>query len=116
MSSHRLVVSFSSNAQDTPAACFTSGVLCEQTVQQLAKDLSVLPVESGGRTLLLDLRGMKLVTARGLGALISLHKNLRIKGITLVICNVNTWPYEVFEITRLTKVLNVRRKEFYVEV
>ena len=37
-------------------------------------------------------------------------------GISLIISNVNVLPHEVFEATRLTRILDVRRKETYAEV
>jgi anti-anti-sigma factor len=58
--------------------------------------------------LLLDLSEVRLPSAGGLGALVGLHKKLRQRGGRLVLLNVQPWTYEVFALTRLTEVLDVR--------
>jgi anti-anti-sigma factor len=58
---------------------------------------------------MLDLRAVKLPTAGGLGQLVALHKELRASGSQLVLCNVREEAYEVFRLTRLTELLDVRR-------
>jgi anti-anti-sigma factor len=59
--------------------------------------------------LYLDLSGFESPTAAGLGQLVTLHKRLRASGGRLVLCNVGEAAYEVFAVTRLTDVLDVRR-------
>jgi len=58
--------------------------------------------------LYLDLSGVQLPTAEGLGALILLNKELRTRGGALVLFNVPAAVYEVFAVTRLVEVLDVR--------
>ena len=65
--------------------------------------------ESGRRALFLDLSGVENPTAAGLGELVALHKRLVASGGRLVLCNVGERAYEVFEVARLTEVLDVRR-------
>jgi anti-anti-sigma factor len=67
-----------------------------------------LAYESGRRTLFLDLADVKGPTAAGLGELVALHKGLRASGGELVLCNAAEAAYRVFEVTRLTEVLDVR--------
>jgi anti-anti-sigma factor len=55
----------------------------------------------------LDCGNVTLVTGSGLGRLVALHKRL---GGRLTISNVNEKIYEVFETTRLTRLLDVRPK------
>ena len=72
--------------------------------------------ENGVRTLrgqqrqrlLLDLHGVRLPTAGGLGALIKLHKELASRDGHLVLFNVRPWTYEVFTLMHLSEVLDVR--------
>ena len=57
----------------------------------------------------LDLAAIRLPTAEGLRAVIHLHKDLRDRGGRLVLVNVPDEVHEVFHVTGLVKVLDVRR-------
>jgi anti-anti-sigma regulatory factor len=57
---------------------------------------------------LLDLGGVRVPTAGGVGRLVALHTRLRASGGRLVLCNVGQRAFEVFELTRLTELLDVR--------
>ena len=65
--------------------------------------------EKPARPVVLDMSEVKVLTASGLGQLITLHNRLRASGGQLVLCNVGERAYEVFEVTRLTDLLDVRR-------
>ena len=71
-------------------------------------DINHLLHGSAGRTLLLDLSAVSIMTAGGLGKLVALHKLVRDSGSRLVLCNVSERAYEVFSVMRLTEVLSVR--------
>ncbi|HEX5271591.1 MAG TPA: STAS domain-containing protein [Gemmataceae bacterium] len=66
------------------------------------------PPESAGPGLHLDLSGVRIPTAGGLGGLVRLHRDLRARGGRLVLLNVRPWAFEVFAATRLTEVFDVR--------
>jgi anti-anti-sigma factor len=66
------------------------------------------PAQQGRRTLVLDLGEVKVPTAGGLGELVALHHRLRASRRQLVLCNVGPQAFEVFELTRLTQLLDVR--------
>jgi CheY-like chemotaxis protein len=51
---------------------------------------------------------LEFITAAFLGKLVTLHKKVRTLGGQLAITNVPPFIYELFEITRLTRVLDVR--------
>jgi anti-anti-sigma factor len=76
--------------------------------EESLRDVRRLVNEPGRHRLHLDLSGVRIPTAGGLGALITLHEELRIRGGRLVLLNVQPWAYEVFSLTRLTEVLDVR--------
>jgi len=82
----------------------TDGILTQQSVRNALK----LPDDQEQHQLLLDLSGVRVPTASGLGALVSLHKQVRDNGGRLVLLNVQPWAYEVFTVTRLTEVMDVR--------
>jgi anti-anti-sigma factor len=56
----------------------------------------------------LDLGEVRLPTAEGLGLLVSLNRALCDRGSRLAVVNVRPQVYEVFALTRLTDVLDVR--------
>jgi anti-anti-sigma factor len=58
--------------------------------------------------LYLDLGNVCVATAEGLGALVRLNCDVRARGGKTVLLNVTTDVYEVFEVTRLVTVLDVR--------
>lgn len=92
-------------SQKVPRALrLTDCVLTQQSVRDVIK----LPDEREQHQLLLDLSGVCLPTASGLGALVSLHKQVRDNGGRIVLLNVQPWAYEVFAVTRLTDVMDVR--------
>ena len=64
--------------------------------------------EPGAPFLHLDLDGVQVPTADGLGALAVLNKELRARGGALVLNNVAAAVYEVFCLTHLVDVLEVR--------
>jgi anti-anti-sigma factor len=56
----------------------------------------------------LDFRDVRFVTASGLGQLVVLHQVLRARGGRLTLTGLSAHLREVFEVTRLTRVLDVR--------
>jgi anti-anti-sigma factor len=79
-------------------------MLTEETLHDVRRRLN----EAGPDRLHLDLGGVRMPTADGLGALVTLHQELRLRGGHLVLLNVQPWAYEVFAVTRLTEVLDTR--------
>jgi|SRR5579871_6402119 len=67
--------------------------------------------QSGARIIHLDLAGIRFLTARGLGGLVFLHRELRARGGALVLVNVSNAIGEVLALTRLVEVLDVRAKQ-----
>ncbi len=63
----------------------------------------------GPRDWVVDLSGVEYPTAACLGQLVALNRWLRASGGRLVVDRVGERAYEVFEVTRLTEVLDVRR-------
>jgi anti-anti-sigma factor len=83
---------------------FTAEALTADDVQDVSERLA-----AGGRTVVLDLGAVTLPTAGGLGRLVALHQRLRADGGRLVLRNVGAAAHEVFALTGLTDVLDVRR-------
>lgn len=82
----------------------TQEVLTEQSLRIVWHSLD----EPGTPIVHLDLSGIRFPTAEGLGTLVALNRELRIRGGGLVLINVPTAIYEVLSLTRLLDVLDVR--------
>ena len=83
--------------------------LCDEMLtEESVRAIPRLPEGPGRHRVMLDLGGVRIPTAGGLGALVTLHQRLRAGGGTLTLLNVRPWVYEVFELMRLTEVLDVR--------
>jgi anti-sigma B factor antagonist len=58
-----------------------------------------------------DLGRVEHLTSTALGKLVGLNQRVRTAGGALTVENVRPFPFEVFEVTRLTRVLDVRPQE-----
>lgn len=83
-------------------------LLGEHAVQSIRRQVDWLIDEPGRRELVLDLSDVELPTAGGLGTLIALHRDVQAAGGQLVLCNVGDQAYEVFDVTGLTRLLDIR--------
>jgi anti-anti-sigma factor len=77
----------------------------------MAELLTYLLGELSQAHLILDFGNVESISSAGLGALVSLHKQARAAGKRLTIREVSREVYEPFEITRLTRLLDIRRRE-----
>jgi anti-anti-sigma factor len=82
--------------------------LDEAVTNQLGDQLFSLVEERGRCRLLLDFANVTFLTSGTLGMLLQLHKKLKTVGGRLFVCNVVPHIYEVFAVTNLTRLLNVR--------
>ena len=80
-------------------------VLTEESLRIVRQYLE----ETSAHVVHLDLSGLRLPTAEGLGALVVLNKELRARGGALALLNVPAAAYEVFSLANLVGLLDVRR-------
>ena len=64
----------------------------------------------GPSVMLLDLGEVRFVSSTALGMIVSLHKVLKSQGGRLTLCDVNEHLLELFEVTQLTRLLDIRQK------
>jgi anti-sigma B factor antagonist len=83
--------------------------LDEQRTENFRQRLFDLLDHSAPPQLLLDFRNVRFLSSTTLGVLVSLYKRLQAKGGRLVVANLNPEVYEVFQITRLERVFEVRK-------
>jgi anti-anti-sigma regulatory factor len=67
----------------------------------------------GGHVVHLDLGGIRLPTAEGLGALVALNRELRARGGMLLLVNVPVETNEILTVTHLVEVLHVRARSLF---
>jgi anti-sigma B factor antagonist len=96
-------------AGDVTLATVLAEDLCEVNAQAVGQALDRLVEGVARPRLRLDLGRVHYLTSTALGNLVVLHKRVREAGGELALLNVTDPVYEVFEVTRLHRVLDVRR-------
>jgi anti-sigma B factor antagonist len=86
-------------------------ILDEQNIQVIGEQLFSLVDDQGRRKVLLNFGNVEYLSSAALGKLITLHKKLTSLGGRLILCNIDPQIYEVFEITKLDKLFNIRKEE-----
>jgi anti-anti-sigma factor len=97
-------------APDVTVVHFTGRTtsLDEQTVHLIQDQLLALADETGDSDLFLDFDNVEYISSQALGTLISLRKQLFSQGRHLTIGNLSPHVHEVFAITKLDKLLDLR--------
>jgi anti-sigma B factor antagonist len=86
-------------------------ILDEQNIQLIGEQLFSLVDESGRKKILLNFGNVEYLSSAALGKLITLNKKLQGAGGKLILCNIDPQIYEVFEITKLNKLFNIKGEE-----
>ena len=86
-------------------------ILDEQNIQVIGEQLFSLVDQDGRRKLLLNFGNVELLSSAALGKLLTLHKKVKTAGGKLTLCNINEDLYEVFEITKFNKLLDIQKDE-----
>ena len=87
----------------------TEVCLDEDAAAALAEPLAALTEQLSQAIVVLDLDNVRYLGSRMLGTLIGLHKRLTAAGRQLLLCQPRDEVFEIFEVTRLTTFLNVRK-------
>jgi anti-sigma B factor antagonist len=86
-------------------------ILDEQNIQLIGDALFKLVDELGRRKLLLNFANVEFMSSAALGKLIRLHQRLHSIGGKLILCNISKSILEIFEITKLDKMLTIVKDE-----
>jgi anti-sigma B factor antagonist len=81
-------------------------MLSEVAISQVARELLELADQADGGVLL-DLDGVAFLASAMIGKLVLLNKKCKAKKTEIKICHVASSVMEVFEVTRLNKVLSI---------
>jgi anti-sigma B factor antagonist len=94
---------------DAPLSRLNVRALSESNVEDVRAQL--LALAAGQKDLRLDLGELEYLTSSGLGLFLTLHKKIREEGGRLSLHNVSEFLYELFTVTHLHTVLDVRQTE-----
>jgi len=83
-------------------------ILDDMVVQKFGTELLALIEQSENKSVILDFESVDFLSSAALGHLIKLDKRAKASDSKLVLCNIKTSIYEVFTITRLDTVFNIK--------
>ena len=86
-------------------------ILDEANIQELGKELFALVEEENRKSLLLNFSNVEFLSSAALGKLITLDKKVKAHSGKLKLCNIRPEIYEVFAITKLNKLFDIRDDE-----
>lgn len=86
-------------------------ILDEASIQELGHELFQLVEEEHRDKLLLNFTKVEFLSSAALGKLITLDKKIKAHGGKLKFCNIRPEIYEVFVITKLTKLFDIKADE-----
>lgn len=86
-------------------------ILEEANIQELGLELFQLVESEGRKHLLLNFGTVDFLSSAALGKLITLDKKVKAHGGKLKLCNIRPEIYEVFQITKLNKLFDIKEDE-----
>ncbi len=101
----RINVEYADNA--TVIAFTDEKILEEKDIQTLQESVMSVVEQGGQINLILDFGNVRFLSSAVLGLLIRVSKKIYERDGNLRLCNINPKIYEVFKITRLTKVFDI---------
>ena len=86
-------------------------ILDEANIQELGQELFELIEEQGKKNLLLNFLNVEFLSSAALGKLITLDKKVKTHAGRLKLSNIRPEIYEVFKITKLNKLFDIKEDE-----
>jgi anti-sigma B factor antagonist len=80
-------------------------------IQELGQEMFRLVESDGRRRVLLDFSTVDFLSSAALGKLITLDKKMKAHGGALKLANIRREIFEVFEITKLNRLFDIRKDE-----
>ncbi len=80
-------------------------------IQELGRELFQLVEVENCRKMVLNFSAVDFLSSAALGKLITLDKKMKAKAGTLKLCNIRPEIYEVFAITRLNRLFDIKDEE-----
>ena len=86
-------------------------ILDDLNIQELGRELARLVEVEKRMRLLLDFSAVEFLSSAALGKLITLDKKVKAAGGTLKLCSIQPEIYEVFMITKLNRLFEIKQTE-----
>lgn len=86
-------------------------ILDETSIQELGQELFQLVEQDGREKLLLNFTAVEFLSSAALGKLITLERKAKANGGLLKLCHIRPEIYEVFAITKLNKLFDIKEDE-----
>ncbi|WP_010586970.1 STAS domain-containing protein [Schlesneria paludicola] len=83
-------------------------ILDEANIQTIGSQLFALIDEDGRKKIILDFTHVEYLSSAALGKLIIMDKKAKTASTKLRLCSIRPEIYEVFEITRLNKIFDIK--------
>ncbi len=80
-------------------------------IQEMGQELFSLIEEEDRKKILLNFQAVAFLSSAALGKLITLDKKVKNRGGVLKLCNIRPEIYEVFAITRLDRLFDIKKDE-----
>ena len=92
----------------TIASFVDKKILDENNIQQIGSQLFALVEEDGRKRIVLDFANVEYLSSAALGKLITMDKKVKASGGKLRLCSIRPDIYEVFAITKLNKLFDIK--------
>ena len=86
-------------------------ILDDLNIQELGQELVSLVEVENRKKLLLNFSSVEFLSSAALGKLITLDKKVKATKGTLKLCNIQPQTYEVFAITKLNRLFDIKEDE-----
>jgi anti-sigma B factor antagonist len=86
-------------------------ILDEANIQELGVELFSLVEQDNRKAILLDFSNVEFLSSAALGKLITLDRKVKTHKGRLKMCSIRPEIYEVFQITKLNKVFDIRKDQ-----
>ncbi len=86
-------------------------IIDDLAIQETGQELVQLVEEEGRKKLLLNFSAVGFMSSAALGKLITLNKKAKAKGGVVKMCNIRPDIHEVFAITRLDRLFDIKKDE-----
>ena len=86
-------------------------IIEDLSIQELGQELFQLAESEKGKKILLNFSSVDFLSSAALGKLITLDKKVKTNNGVLKLCNIRTEIYEVFAITKLNRLFDIKDDE-----
>jgi anti-sigma B factor antagonist len=88
-----------------------SKIIDESEIQEFGQELYDLVERDGRKKIILNFANVEFLSSAALGKLIGFDKRVKQHAAELILCNIRPEIYEVFAITKLTKLFVIKEDE-----